>query len=489
MATHLSSSLSWRSKLTRNQRWTLAVVCTATAMLMLDIAVVNTALSAIAADLDTGLSGLQWVVDAYTLTLATAVLTAGSLADRFGRRRLFALGLGVFVATSLLCAAAQTITMLNAARAAQGVGAAMMFAASLAVLSHAFPRPAERMTALAAYGATMGGSFAVGPLIGGGLTSGLDWRWIFLINLPLGLVCLHVVRTVVAESRDPRAPRVDWPGLATLTGGLFLLVYALLRGNDSGWTSPAILAAFSGAAALLCVFVAVQARVAQPMLPLRLFANPSFTGAQVAAFGLSGSLFAMWLYLTLYLQQVLGLSPIEAGLVYLPGTVVNFLVAGSMAAVGQRVAARTLIAAGLVLVGAGQALLTIVSTDSSWWLFLPGLLVAMVGTGILNPSISQVALSSAPPAHSGLAAGVNDTFRAAGIALGVAALGALMPADAVFGSGPATDYVDGLHHALWAGALLAVLAAAVAGHLIRVRHLPAGGPAEPAADAVLDPVA
>ena len=250
------------------------MVCAATAMLMLDIAVVNTALSAIAADLDTGLSGLQWVVDAYTLTLAATVITAGSLADRFGRRRLFGIGLGLFTATSLLCAAAQSITMLNASRAAQGVGAAIMFAVSLAVLSNAFPRMEERMKALAAYGATMGGSFAVGPLVGGALTSGLDWRWIFLINLPLGLLCLWIVRRFVAESMDPRAPRVDRPGLVTLTGGLFLLVFALLRGNEDGWASATILASFGGAAALLCAFVAIEARVAQPMLPLRLLPQP-----------------------------------------------------------------------------------------------------------------------------------------------------------------------------------------------------------------------
>ena len=453
--------------MTRTQRWTLAVVCAATAMLMLDIAVVNTALSAIAADLDTGLSGLQWVVDAYTLALAATVITAGSLADRFGRRRLFVIGLGVFIGTSLLCAAAQSITMLNAARAAQGIGAAIMFAVSLAVLSNAFPRPEERIRALAAYGATMGGSFAVGPLIGGALTSGLDWRWIFLINLPLGLMCLWIVRRFVAESMDPRAPRVDRPGLMTLTGGLFLLVFALLRGNEEGWSSAAILAAFAGAAALLCAFVVVESRVARPMLPLRFFRDPSFTGAQVGAFGISGSLFAMWLYMTLYLQQILGLSAIEAGLVYLPGTVLNFLVAGATASVGQKVSPRVLTAAGLALIGAGQALLTIVAVDSSWGLFLPGLLVAMVGTGMVNPAVSQVALSSAPPEQSGLAASVNDMFRQAGIAVGVAALGALVPAGAALGDGSPQAYVDGLHDALWVGAVLATAAAVATALLIR----------------------
>ena len=453
--------------MTRTQRWTLTVVCAATAMLMLDIAVVNTALSAIASDLDTGLSGLQWIIDAYTLALAATVITAGSLADRFGRRRCFGIGLAVFVVTSMVCAAAQSIEMLNAARAAQGVGAAIMFAVSLAVLSQAFPRMEERVKALAAYGATMGGSFAVGPLVGGALTSGLDWRWIFLINLPLGLGCLWIVRRHVAESRDPHAARVDRPGLLTLTGGLFLLVLALLRGNEDGWGSPPILAAFAGAGALLCAFVAIEARVAAPMLPLGLFRNPSFTGAQAGAFGISASLFAMWLYLTLYLQQVLGLSAIEAGLVFLPGTLVNFCVAGATASIGQRVSARVLTAGGLALIAAGQALLTLVGATSSWWLFLPGLLVAMVGTGMVNPSVSQVALSSAPPERSGLAAGVNDMFRQAGLAVGVAALGALVPAGAALGNGDPQAYVDGLHDALWVGAVVALAAAVATGLLIR----------------------
>jgi EmrB/QacA subfamily drug resistance transporter len=351
--------------MTRTQRWTLTVVCAATAMLMLDIAVVNTALSAIAADLDTGLSGLQWVVDAYTLPLAATVITAGALADRFGRRRLFGLGLGIFVATSQVCAAAQSITMLNVSRAAQGLGAAVMFAVSLAVLSNAFPSMEDRIKALAAYGATMGGSFAVGPLVGGALTSALEWRWIFLINLPLGLACLWIVRRWVAESLNPRAPRVDRPGLITLTGGLFLLVFALLRGNEDGWASATIVASFGGAAALLFAFVVVEARVAQPMLPLRFFRNPSFTGAQVGAFGISASLFAMWLYMTLYLQQILGLTAIEAGLVYVPGTMLNFFVAGATASVGQKVSARVLTSVGLALIGGGLALLTIVGVDSS----------------------------------------------------------------------------------------------------------------------------
>ena len=318
------------------QRWTLVVVCAATAMLMLDIAVVNTALSRIAEDLDTGLSGLQWVVDAYTLALASVVLTAGALADRLGRRRLFTYGLGIFTVASLACGLAQDIVMLNSARAVQGVGAAIMFAVSLALLAHAFPNARERAGALAAYGAAIGASFAVGPLVGGLLTSGLDWQWIFLVNLPIGVFCLWITRTYVEESRDPHWRGIDWPGQITLTAGLVLLVLALLRGNEDGWGSTIIVAELAGAAVALLAFVAVELRVREPMLPMRLFRDATFTGAQVAAFAISASFFAIFLYATLYLQQILGLSAIEAGLVYLPGTILMLVVSGATAQIGAR---------------------------------------------------------------------------------------------------------------------------------------------------------
>ena len=294
---------------------------------MLDIAVVNTALSAIAADLDTGLSGLQWVVDAYTLALAATVITAGSLADRFGRRRLFVIGLArLHRDVAAVRGVAQSITMLNAARAAQGVGAAIMFAVSLAVLSHAFPRPQERIKALAAYGATMAGRVRD--------RAARRRRADLRPGLALDLPDQPPARPGVPVDRAPPRRRVaairgrrgsTSPACVTLTGALFLLVFALLRGERRpAVSSPA--RSCSGAA-----FVAIEARVTQPMLPLRLFRNPSFTGAQVGAVGISGSLFALWLYLTLYLQQVLGLSAIEAGLVFVPGTLLNFVVAGATA--------------------------------------------------------------------------------------------------------------------------------------------------------------
>jgi EmrB/QacA subfamily drug resistance transporter len=452
------------------QRWTLTVVCAATAMLMLDIAVVNTALSRIAEDLDTGLSGLQWVVDAYTLALASTVLTAGALADRLGRRRVFSVGLALFTGASLACGLATDITMLNSARAVQGIGAAVMFAVSLALLAHAFPGARERAGALAAYGATIGASFAVGPLVGGLLTSGLDWQWIFLVNLPIGMFCLWITRTKVEESRDPRSRGIDWPGQITLTAGLFLLVLALLRGNELGWTSDQIVAELIGAAVALIAFVLVELRVREPMLPLRFFRNASFTGAQVAAFAISASFFAVFLYTTLYLQQILGLSAIEAGLVYLPGTVVMLFVSGATAQLGAKVPARTMISVGLALVAVGMGLLTLAGVTSSWVVTLPGVLVACIGTGLFNPGVTNVALTSAPLEQSGVAAGVNDTFRQAGIAVGVAALGALIPAENALGGGSAQGYVDGLHDALWAGAGLALVGAIAAGLLISKKY-------------------
>jgi EmrB/QacA subfamily drug resistance transporter len=455
--------------MTKQQRWTLAVVCAATMMLMLDIAVVNTALSRIAEDLDTGLSGLQWVVDAYTLALASVVLTAGSLADRLGRRRLFTIGLALFTVASGACALATDIVFLNSARAVQGIGAAIMFAVSLALLAQAFPSPKERAGALAAYGATIGASFAIGPLVGGVLTSGLDWQWIFLINIPIGIACLFITRAYVSESRDPNAHGIDWGGQITLTAGLGLLVLALLRGNEDGWTSTVIIAELAGAVAALIAFVAVEMRVSKPMLPLKLFRDGSFSGAQITAFAISASFFAIFLYVTIYLQQILGLSAIEAGLVYLPGTLVMLVVSGATAQLGQKVPARTMISVGLALVAAGMGLLLLAGTESSWVILMPGFLTACIGTGLFNPALTNVALSSVPQEQSGVAAGVNDTARQAGIAVGVAALGALIPAEHAFGGDPGT-YVSGMHDALLAGGILAAIGALAGWFLISSRY-------------------
>ncbi|MFL5894428.1 MAG: MFS transporter [Thermoleophilaceae bacterium] len=450
----------------KTRNWTLAVVSLATAMLMLDIAVVNTAISDMGRDLHTGLDGLKWVVDAYTLALAAVVLTTGSLADRIGRRRVFAAGLVVFTVTSGLAAAATDITMLNIIRAVQGLGAAAMFATSMALLANEFPQVQERAKALAVYGATIAGSFAIGPLVGGTLTSAFGWRSIFVINLPIGVAALAITRRFVRESRDPQPRRIDWAGQALLTGGLFLLVLALLRGNDVGWGSTEIASELAASGVLLAIFIAVERRVKDPMLPLGLFRVPSFAGAQVAALTMSGSIFALYIYLTIYLQQVLGLTPIEAGLVYVPGTILNAVVSGATANLSDKISPRVMVSAGLALTSLGMLMMTGVNADSSWLALEPGLLVGMVGIGMFNPAVIAVALSSVSEHQSGLAAGTNDTFRQAGIAVGVAALGALIPTTAL-ARGDATGYVNGLHDATIAGVTLAAVGAVAAAYLIR----------------------
>ena len=374
--------------------------------------------------------------------------------------------------------------MLPQERAAQGVGAAIMFAVSLALLSQAFPQAQERAKAFAAYGASIGAAFAIGPLVGGALAGGLDWRWIFLVNLPLGLICLAITRRSVEESKDPDARKLDIPGQLTLTAGLFLLVFALLRGNEDGWTSATGIASLGGAVAFLAAFIAVEARVKEPMLPLGLFRNRGFTGAQVAAFAISASFFAVFLYTTIYLQQILGLSAIEASLVYLPGTLIMLVVSGATANLVPKIGVGRMIAGGLALpVGIGQALLTLAAVDSSWTVFLPGVIVACIGSGLFNPALSAWALSSAPPQMAGLAAGVNDTFRQAGIAVGVAALGALVPAAHAFGSNPGTPF-DGMKDALWVGAALCAAGAVACAVLLAERRKGAETvPAELALDA------
>ncbi len=404
--------------------WTLIAVSVATFMLLLDITVVNVALPSIREDLGASFTDLQWVIDAYALTLAALVLTAGSLADRLGRRRVFAAGLVIFSVASLLCALAPDATFLNASRALQGVGGAIMFAVSLALVAQEFPAGRERGTAMGIYGASIGVAVAIGPLVGGALTDALGWESIFYLNVPIGLAALAITYLKLRESRDANATRIDWAGVATFSGSLFLLVMAMVRGNDEGWGSTLIVSLFTGAALLLAAFIAIESRVREPMLPLGLFKRPSFTGVQLAAFAVSGSLFALFLYLTLYLQNYLGYSPFEAGLRYLPITIASFIAAPIAGALLSRVQARYLMATGLAGGGIGLLLMSGVGTGDEWTTLLGGFLVAGAGVGLLNPVIADVAISVVPKEQSGMAAGINDTFRQVGVAVGIAALGA-----------------------------------------------------------------
>ena len=285
--------------------WTLIAVCTATFMLLLDITIVNVALPAIQRSLDASFSDLQWVVDAYALALATCVLTAGSLADLFGRKRVFLIGVALFTLASTACGAANDPLFLIIARGVQGLGGAMMFATALALLSQEF-HGKERGTAFGIWGATIGAAVAIGPLAGGILTSWLSWRWIFLVNIPIGIAAIILSVKQLHESSDPEHSRLDPFGLVTLIGGLFCLILALIEGNKQGWTTSWIIGLFVAAAVLLVLFILSQRGERTTMVDLTLFRRPAFVGAQTTAFAISSSMFAMFLYLTLFLQNILG---------------------------------------------------------------------------------------------------------------------------------------------------------------------------------------
>jgi EmrB/QacA subfamily drug resistance transporter len=404
--------------------WTLVLISIATFMLLLDITVVNVALPDIRTDLNASLSSLQWVVDAYSLMLASILLTAGSLGDRLGRRRVFTIGFAIFTFASFLCGIAGDPTLLNLARGLQGVGGAGMFATSLALIGQEF-HGKDRATAFGVWGATIGGAVAIGPLVGGVITEHLGWEWIFFVNVPIGIVAIALteLKLVNVAAQDPQ--RVDFPGLISFSLALFFLIFGLIRGNPEGWGSTEIVASLSAAVLLLCAFVAIEARSDHPMLDLGLFRNPAFNGVSAVAFCLSGGMFAMFLYLTIYIQGVLDFSPLEAGLRFLPLTLLSFIASPIAGALSHRIAIRVLLGVGLATVGVGLLLMHGVTVDSEWTALLAGFIVAGVGIGITNPGIGQAAIAVVPVEKSGMGSGINTTFRQVGIATGVAALGAI----------------------------------------------------------------
>jgi len=404
--------------------WTLIAVSVAIFMLLLDITVVNVALPDIQRSLHSSFADLQWVVNAYALTLAAFLLTSGSVADLIGRKRVFTLGLVVFTTASAVCGISDSPLMLNLARAVQGTGGAMMFATSLALLAEAF-HGKERGTAFGVFGAVTGGAVAIGPVLGGVITSGIGWEWIFFVNVPIGAVAVFITLTQVRDSRDPNATGVDWLGLISFSASLFLLVYALVQGNEKGWGSTEIVALLIAAVVLLALFVTVEHMQSRPMLDLALFRRPAFSGANIVAFAVSSSFFAMFLYLTLYIQDVLGYSPVQAGLRFLPSTLLSFAVAPVAGRLSVRVPVRLLLGGGLVLVGAGLLAMTGLDAGSGWTVLIPGFILAGSGVGLLNPPLASTAIGVVPHERSGMASGINSTFRQVGIATGIAGLGAI----------------------------------------------------------------
>jgi EmrB/QacA subfamily drug resistance transporter len=454
--------------------WTLAAVCTGVFMLLLDVTIVNVALPDIQRAFGASLSDLQWVIDAYALTLAALLLTAGSIADLKGRRLVFAVGIAIFTLGSLLCGIASDATFLSLARAGQGVGGAIMFATSLALIAQAF-QGRERGTAFGVFGAVTGVAVAVGPVLGGAITSGLSWRWIFFVNIPIGIGALAVTLTRVSESRDPNAKRPDWIGFLTFSTGLAALVFGLIRSNVDGWSSTTVVASLAGSIVLLGAFVAVELLQRAPMFDFRLLRVPTFDGGLAAAFAISASLFSLLTYLVLYMQTVLGLSALQAGVRFLPLTLAIFLTAGIAGRLSARVSTRLLIAPGFVLIGVGLLLMRGLTPASDWTHLLPGMIVAGIGAGLVNVPLASTAVGVVDPSRAGMASGINSTFRQIGIATGVAALGAIFAAHLPGGTGglatpaAAGGVVDGLNEILLLGSIIALAAAVVTFALIR-RH-------------------
>ena len=404
--------------------WTLTAVCTGVFMLLLDITIVNVALPDIQAQLDASLSDLQWVIDAYALSLAALLLTAGSLADLYGRRRLFVIGLVVFTLGSMACGAAQDILFLQISRAFQGIGGAAMFATALALLANSF-HGKDRGTAFGVFGATTGVAVAIGPVLGGALTSGLSWRWIFFVNVPICLVALAVSLLKVVESKDPHAGRPDWIGFVTFSLSLGALVYGLIEAGKDGWGEQRVVLSLIASAVLLVAFVISQLLQKQPMFDLSLLRKPTFTGGLVAAFGVSASIFSLLTYLVIYVQNVLGYSAVDTGLRFLYLSGASFVAAAIAGRLSERVPVKWLIAPGFFVLGVGLLLLNGIQDDSSWTHLIPGMIVAGLGIGMINPPLASTAVGVVPVARAGMASGVNSTFRQVGIATGIATLGSI----------------------------------------------------------------
>jgi EmrB/QacA subfamily drug resistance transporter len=407
--------------------WTLVAVCAGMFMLLLDVTIVIVAQPAIQTGLHASFSDVQWTLDAYALTLASLLLTSGSLADRYGRRRVFAIGLTVFTLGSLLCGLAADPLMLILSRSGQGIGGAMMFATSLALLGHSF-RGRERGVAFGVWGAVVGIATALGPVLGGIITTEWDWRGIFLVNVPIGVFALAVTVWRIEESRSPHPGQPDWAGFGLLTAGLVSLVYGLIRAGETSWSNAGVIACLAAGVVLLAAFGVTESRVAQPMFDLSLLRVPTFSGGAIAAFAMNGSLYAMLLYFVIYLQDVLGYSALAAGLriaVLSLAQLVTSVIAGRLS---SKVPTRWLIGPGLLLAGIGLIVMSGLNGDSAWTHLVPGFIIAGFGGGLVNPPLASTAIGVVPPAKAGMASGVNSTFRQVGIATGIAALGSIFTA-------------------------------------------------------------
>ncbi len=446
--------------------WTFAISSIALFMVTLDNLVVTTALPVIRKDLGAGITDLEWTVNAYTLTFAVLLLSGAALGDRFGRRRLFVIGLGIFTLASAAAALAPSVEALIAARAAQGVGGAIVTPLTLTILSAAVP-PEKRGVALGAWGGISGLAVAIGPLVGGAVTEGIAWQWIFWLNVPIGLVLAPLARRRLSESHGPYT-RLDLSGLALASAGLLGIVWGLVRGNQVGWGSTEIVGALLAGAAFVSAFVVWERRASAPMLPMRFFRNRTFTLTNTASllmfFGMFGSIFLF----VQFFQTVQGYSPLQAGLRFLPWTAMPIFVAPIAGALSDRIGGARIMAVGLSLQAIGLGWIAAVSTPTVPYSELVApFVLAGIGMALFFAPVANVILGAVRSEEEGQASGANNAIRELGGVFGVAVLASIFSSYGGYGTGP--QFVDGLTPAIWVGAVIVATAALVAHAIPRMR--------------------
>lgn len=442
-----------------NALWTFSITSLALFMVALDNLVVTTALPVIKADLGASLQDLQWMVNAYTLTFAVLLITGAALGDRFGRKRVFLIGLATFIGGSALAALSPSTEVLIVARAIQGVGGAIVTPLTLTILSAAVP-PERRAVALGAWGGIAGLAIAIGPVVGGAIAEGLDWHWIFWLNVPIGLIVLPLAALRLTESHGPDS-RLDVPGLGLISAGLLALVWGVINGNDLGWDSPQVAGAIAAGVALLIGFTLWESRREHPMLPLSFFRSRAFSAANVVSllmyFGMFGSVFL----LAQFFQVVQGYSPFQAGLRTLPWTGMPIVVAPLAGILADRIGGRPILATGMGLQAVALAWLSlVVSPTVAYEAMIVPFIMAGIGMGLFFAPIANVVLSAVRPAEEGKASGATNAIREVGGVFGVAVLAAVFSANGDYGS--PTAYVAGLQPAIAVGAIVVALGAVAA---------------------------
>ena len=462
--------------------WTLGAVAFGLFMIMLDNTIVNVALPSIQRDLHIGISELEWVFNGYALTFGVLMLTGGKLADLLGRRRIFIVGLVIFTAASLACGLASSAGLLIGARVVQGVGSALMNPATLSIITATFP-PRQRGMAIGIWAGVSAMALAIGPLVGGLITEHISWNWIFFINVPIGILGIIVTRLVVAESRDTSAEqRLDLPGLLSSAIALFALTYGLIEANTYGWTSGRILGLFAVAVAGFAVFVLLELRQRAPMLDLSLFKNSTFAGANTVM-GLVGlAMFGVFFFISLFMQNILGYSAIQAGASFLPMTVLIILIAPASGRFSDRVGSRWLMGAGMILLSASLFLFSRLDASSDFWNIFPGLIVGGLGMALVMTPATAAAMGSVPVDKAGVGSAVLNSMRQVGGSLGIAVIGAIVASQVHAPPGTpqaAAGFVTGFQHALVVASLIALAGAFLAVATVRkYRHMEA-----PAAEA------